>query len=1246
MNGYCQRRIVSAVITWIIGVSLSTLSPLAAGSQNPVSRSLRIPETSADWIIDGKLSDVLWLEAEQLEFTPSLEGVPEDLGGTVRVLMRRSQLCLGSFLPEPGGKVQARSIGYNPTWEKYALTSPAVEDRIRFQIRETSSSKVSSLLEITLNAWGAIRVERDGLPVSQSEIQGAATISPEGWSVEIGVPLRELGLSGIPRDIHFSVVRIRCARPLAPEFRWQTSEYVFPIGDYADNARAGETKAAVYAPPQVGNAGPPLEVGRVQKVPPLDISWSGSLWDDIPGFELPRNESHPRPARYPTEVKWVHDGRILQVFFRNVEDGRLDVNADTRDANVGSDDHVVVHLALTGSASVQILANPVGAIFDALSRGPRAYTSSTGSIDAKIDGRFIKEKDCWMVKLNLPLEEIANALGESGVPKKWKVLIGRVRRERPGEPAETSTLPVIGSPFLNAPARYRSLILSDRSPLEIPSPEPAFRAGAINTARAELANLDPDALSRVQRKYYDVTHMVQRQIDKQTKTLAMEEHSEWDQVKTLQDWETFRDKRISILHEALGEFPRKRCNLDYRITSTYHGEGYQIQNIVYRSRPGFYIAANLYLPENPPEKMPGMIVLPAHHYPKKHGEMKDTGMIWARTGVAVLVMEHIGYGERLETSPLYRQAYESEYLLSLQLELVGQSLQGWIVYDIMRTVDLFEELGYIDPERILLLGSVTWGGGRRAAPAGLFDERIDAEIIYNFGRVYWYGWGIRNMINHKITPWFIVNAFAPRKLVYAHEFWYEGEEGPGYPSVWVPAWPRYQRIYRLYGAEQNLAVAQGEGLLRAGATEFVPAGDCYMLGTLQRRSLYPILETWFDIPLPLEADRNLPKDSGLGDVRHSADYPLIKYQESLRRPPDSAILSIPPSVSTRLDRKALHQIAAEMGRELLTDARRKRQTSSPEERRRALGMQLTRILGDIEPEPEPRVTDLWKKALSSAELEAIIIETEPGILVPLFLLTPRASTGDDLPVVLALAEGGKSRFLQQRTSEILRLLEQGFAVCIPDCRGTGETEPDQYNRSDEPALSSIEMGGTLLGSRLKDARTVLEYLKHRPGIDDKRISLWGESFAPVNRDSIWVDELQGKPVSPQIQHLSSPLGAHLALLLAFYHPEVHAVAARGALISYLSLLEDNFIYAPFDILVPRLLEVADISDIASSVNPTPLLLVAPVTGRNFPASNSDINRFRQVVDAYGSPADLTIEPGTSEPEQVGAHIVDWLVERK
>ena len=57
----------------------------------------------------------------------------------------------------------------------------------------------------------------------------------------------------------------------------------------------------------------------------------------------------------------------------------------------------------------------------------------------------------------------------------------------------------------------------------------------------------------------------------------------------------------------------------------------------------------------------------------------------------------------------------------------------------------------------------------------------------------------------------------------------------------------------------------------------------------------------------------------------------------------------------------------------------------------------------------------------------------------------------------------------------------------------------QY-RSEATSLSSSEqmLGGTLLGARLKDLRSIIRYLAARDDLDAQRLSLWGESFAAPN----------------------------------------------------------------------------------------------------------------------------------------------------
>jgi hypothetical protein len=81
-------------------------------------------------------------------------------------------------------------------------------------------------------------------------------------------------------------------------------------------------------------------------------------------------------------------------------------------------------------------------------------------------------------------------------------------------------------------------------------------------------------------------------------------------------------------------------------------------------------------------------------------------------------------------------------------------------------------------------------------------------------------------------------------------------------------------------------------------------------------------------------------------------------------------------------------------------------------------------------------------------------------------------------------------------------------------------------------------------------------------------------------------------------------------------------------------------------VVSKLLEVADIADIAAALNPVPLLLSAPVTGRNFLASQVEVeDRLGLVTEAYGVSAELVFSAGTGDPVQEADRMLDWLVSR-
>src|ERR1043166_9120211 len=106
------------------------------------------------------------------------------------------------------------------------------------------------------------------------------------------------------------------------------------------------------------------------------------------------------------------------------------------------------------------------------------------------------------------------------------------------------------------------------------------------------------------------------------------------------------------------------------------------------------------------------------------------GTAWARQGCAVQVMDQLGHGERSQhpfqspgdyPSPFRvgRQDYYFHFNLGMQLHVVGDSLIGWLVWDLMRGVDLLLARPGIDKDRIILLGAVAGGGDPAVLTAAL-----------------------------------------------------------------------------------------------------------------------------------------------------------------------------------------------------------------------------------------------------------------------------------------------------------------------------------------------------------------------------------------------------------------------------------------------------------------------------------------------------------------------------------------------
>jgi hypothetical protein len=427
-----------------------------------------------------------------------------------------------------------------------------------------------------------------------------------------------------------------------------------------------------------------------------------------------------------------------------------------------------------------------------------------------------------------------------------------------------------------------------------------------------------------------------------------------------------------------------------------------------------------------------------------------------------------------------------------------------------------------------------------------------------------------------------------------------------------PAWPRDNRVFQLYGVPGNVDKAYGFG-------DFPGPGECSNIGPAQRKSLYPALERWFGIPTPASE----PED----------------------RRPEEELASLTPAVALELRMSPIYELAVKVAMPKLAAARAQMSALGPQERLNQLRVRLAAKLGDIEPNRKPTATLRWRKSLAGAEIEGITLDTDPGITVPLLLVRPADTSDRPPPVVVAVSEDGKDRFLAHRSREIQTLLQAGLAVCLPDVRGTGETTSEMRrglnSEEDSAAATEFMLGNTLLGARLKDLRSVLAYLAARQDIDGRRLALWGDSFAPTNPPRLLVDELIGWQIGPEIEYQAEPLGALLALLGALYEDSVRAASAVGGLVAYASILEDQFAYVPNDIIVPGILEVADVADIAGALSPRPLLIQGFVDGRNRLAAEPDLeNRFLPAFHAYrGTPTRLQVR---SARQNTSSWIIQYL----
>ena len=683
---------------------------------------------------------------------------------------------------------------------------------------------------------------------------------------------------------------------------------------------------------------------------------------------------------------------------------------------------------------------------------------------------------------------------------------------------------------------------------------PASLASAADPALVEaLRTLDTNVLTPEERAYHSLD--LRRDVQARVSEVNRKDREAWAALKSRADWDKFVAPRIEALRKSLGEFPPVPAKVPLHHTRTAGGDGFRIECLVYESRPGVFVTANLYLPAKPPRKMPAFVIIHSHHNPKEQSELQDMGMTWSRAGCAVLVPDQLGYGERRDHQPGPRQDYRYRYISGLQLSVIGDSLMGWMAWDTMRGLDLVLQRASVDRDKIILLGSVA-GGGDPAAVVGALDKRFTCVAPFNFGgpqpetryplpadvetTFNYMGYGswestrnLRLSGRDGFLPWVIVGSIAPRRLIYAHEFSWDREHDP--------VWRRLEQIHAWKGATQNLGFATGRGGLSGRPPE---ATHCNNIGREHRVLIHAALEKWFG----------------------------IRSEEYSKPLPAAELRCWTPELREKLKPRPMHEVMREIGRGRVRTQTERGGDLDDTAVREGLRRDWTDLLGGVtrpaSPKPHPR--GVLNSTLFDAE--KLSLEVEPAIVLPTLILRPAGSASRRLPVIVCVSQQGKGAFIRERTGDIAEILARGFAVCLPDLRGTGEVvlPGSRGFQGEATSISATELmlGRTKLGLRFSDLSSVLRHVRSRVDMDTHRIAVWGDSFAPTNPAGFRVP-LLGEGAAP---HQAEPLGAFLGILAGLFDSDLRAYAA-GRLPATLPwssgvVLDDRYCFVAHDSLAP------------------------------------------------------------------------------
>ena len=185
-------------------------------------------------------------------------------------------------------------------------------------------------------------------------------------------------------------------------------------------------------------------------------------------------------------------------------------------------------------------------------------------------------------------------------------------------------------------------------------------------------------------------------------------------LKTKADAEAYVQSVRERIRTCFGPEP-ERTPLNPQITGVVERDAYNIEKVIFESRPGMLVTANLYVPKGREFPLPGVVGTCGHSDNGKAADAYQSfAQALARQGYVVLIYDPIGQGERLQypTAELKSRigvgVREHLYAGNQQM-LVGEFLGSWRAWDGIRALDYLLTRPEVDKNHLGVTGNS--GGG-------------------------------------------------------------------------------------------------------------------------------------------------------------------------------------------------------------------------------------------------------------------------------------------------------------------------------------------------------------------------------------------------------------------------------------------------------------------------------------------------------------------------------------------------------